>query len=200
MFGGDAHGILDGAPADRRRDTRVMKRVSLTLAAVIATVLAVPTAHAQNNAYLGLAMLNSTYAERGNDHRSTGLVARVGYDLNRYFAVETHFGGSIGQESNVNTGLGRAQITDLYSVFLRLNSHFGNKRVYALGGITYGARELTGPNASVATKNHDSNKSFGFGVEAYENDDISFQLEWVRYFDNRYYRVDAWTLGLVTRF
>ena len=49
-------------------------------------------------------------------------------------------------------------------------------------------------------RNNDSNKSYGLGVEAYENDAISFQLEWVRYFDNRYYRVDAWNLGLVTRF
>jgi hypothetical protein len=34
----------------------------------------------------------------------------------------------------------------------------------------------------------------------YGNEDISFQLEWMRYFDNRNYQVDAWNLGLVTRF
>jgi len=174
-------------------------------AKIILVLLSVVTwlphaAFAQGKAYFGVAMLNSTYKEGGNNHRSTGLVGRLGYDFSKHIAVETHFGGSIGSESNVTAQYGEAQIIDLYSAFLCLNSHFGNKRVYALGGITYGTRELRGPNSSVSVQNNDSNKSFGLGVEAYENDAISFQLEWVRYFDNRYYRVDAWNLGLVTRF
>jgi Outer membrane protein beta-barrel domain len=177
-----------------------MKRVILILSILGFVVLAPPAAVAEDKAYFGVAMFNSTYKAGGNDHRSTGVVGRLGYDLSRHVALETHFGGSIGRESNVNTNYGQAQIIDLYSVFLCLNSHFGNKRVYALGGVTYGTRELKGSNSSAATRNADSNKSFGFGVEAYENDAISFQLEWVRYFDNRYYRVDAWNLGLVTRF
>ena len=155
---------------------------------------------AQGKTYLGLAMLNAAYQEGGDNHRSTGLVGRLGYDFSRHVAVEAHFGGDVGGQSNVSAAIGQARIVDFYSAFLCLNSRFGNKRVYALGGITYGTRELQGANASAATRNNDSNKSFGFGVEAYENDDISFQLEWVRYFDNRYYRVDAWNLGLVTRF
>ena len=145
-------------------------------------------------------MLNSIYKENSNDHHSTGLVGRLGYELDKYLAVETHFGGSIGRQSNVSTSLGQAQITDLYSVFLCINNWIGDKRLYAMGGITYGAREYSGASSTVVTRNNDSNKSFGLGIEAYENDDISFQLEWVRYFDNRYYRVDAWNLGLVTRF
>jgi hypothetical protein len=155
---------------------------------------------AQDKAYFGVAMLNSTYKQGGNNHRSTGLVGRLGYDFSKHIAVETHFGGNIGSESNVSTQYGEAQITDLYSAFLCLNSHFGNKRVYALGGITYGTREIKAPDSTVSTRDDDSNKSYGLGVEAYENDAVSFQLEWVRYFDNRKYRVDAWNLGLVTRF
>ena len=173
-------------------------RVILTLLSIVTWLPQV--AHAQDKAYFGVAMLNSAYKEVGNNHRSTGLVGRLGYDFSKHIAVETHFGGSIGQESNVSTQYGEAQITDFYSAFLCLNSHFGNKRIYALGGITYGTRELRGPNSSASIRNNDSNKSYGLGVEAYENDAISFQLEWVRYFDNRYYRVDAWNLGLVTRF
>ena len=155
---------------------------------------------AQSKAYFGFAMLNSAYKERGDNHRATGLTARLGYDLSRHVAVETHFGGAVGGQSNVSTAIGQARIVDFYSAFLCLNSYFGNKRIYALGGITYGTRELQGPNATAATRNNDSNKSYGVGVEAYENDAVSFQLEWVRYFDNRYYKVDAWNLGLITRF
>jgi hypothetical protein len=177
-----------------------MKKTRIILELLIIVILLPQTVLARDKAYFGVAMLNSTYKQDGNNHRSTGLVGRLGYDFSRYIAVETHFGGNIGQESNVSTLYGEAQITDLYSAFLCLNSHFGNKRVYALGGITYGTRELKGPNSSVSLRDSDSNKSYGLGVEAYENDAISFQLEWVRYFDNRYYRVDAWNLGLVTRF
>ena len=178
----------------------VMRRVDLILPMICVMALAPQTALARDKAYFGLAMLNSTYKVGGNNHRSTGLVGRLGYDLSRHFALETHFGGSVGQESNVNTSYGRAQIVDLYSAFLCLNNWFGNKRVYALAGISYGTWEFKGPDPAVAVRDRDSNKSYGLGVEAYENDDISFQLEWVRYFDNRNYRVDAWNLGLVTRF
>ena len=182
------------------RNGVVMKRVNFILSVMGVIVLLPQLAIAKGEAYFGVAMLNDTYKADGNNHRSTGLLGRLGYDLSRHIAVETHFGGNVGQESNISTNYGRAQFVDLYSVFLCLNSHFGNKRVYALGGITYGTRELKGRNSSAAVRNNDSNKSFGLGVEAYENDDISFQFEWVRYFDNRYYRVDAWNLGLVTRF
>ena len=109
--------------------------------------------------------------------------------MNYVFVVSDGTGGTAERALN-------AAMTQFEST----NSHFGNKRVYALGGITYGTRELTGSNSSVSIRNDDSNKSYGLGVEAYQNDAISFQLEWVRYFDNRYYRVDAWNLGLVTRF
>jgi len=177
-----------------------MKNANL-IRAILGILMLIPhMALAQGKTYFGVAMLNSTYKADGYNHRSTGLVGRLGYDFNRYFAVESHFGGDVGQQSNVSAGIGQARIVDFYSAFLCLNSHFGNKRVYALGGITYGTRELKGPNSSAAIRYNDSNKSFGLGIEAYQNDAISFQLEWVRYFDNRYYRVDAWNLGLVTRF
>jgi hypothetical protein len=178
-----------------------MKTSNFILFILAIITLVVPQgASAQGKIYFGAAMLNSTYKERGDNHRSTGLVGRLGYDLTNHVAVETHFGGDVGGQSNVSTAIGQARIVDFYSAFLCLNSHFGNKRVYALGGITYGTRELGGGNATAATRNNDSNKSFGVGMEAYENNAISFQLEWVRYFDNRYYRVDAWSLGLLTRF
>ena len=178
-------------------DGAVMKKATYISSILSVLALMPHVALAKGDAYFGVAMMNSTYSEAGHDHRSMG---RLGYDINRYVAVETHFGGTVGGESNVSDQYGQAQMIDQYSAFLCFNSHFGNKRLYVLGGVTYGTRELQGPNSSVAVRNNDSNKSFGMGIEAYENDDISFQLEWVRYFDNRYYTVDAWNLGLVTRF
>jgi hypothetical protein len=177
-----------------------MKRTNLILW-VLGIMLLVPQAAlAQDKIYFGAAMLNTNYKTDGNDHHSTGLVGRLGYDISKHFAVETHFGGSIGPESNVSTLYGQAQIIDFYSGFLVLNGHIKKERLYALAGITYGTREVKVTNTSAATRDSDSNKSFGLGIEMYGNEDISFQLEWMRYFDNRNYQVDAWNLGLVTRF
>lgn len=176
-----------------------MKKTQLIIS-ILGLLLSPQVVHAKGETYFGLAMLNSTYAAEGNDHHATGIVGRLGYDFSRHFALETHFGGDVGQESNVSPNFGRARIVDMYSAFLCVNSYFGNKRVYALGGVSRGTRELTAPGSTVATRDSGSTKSYGLGLEAYENDDISFQLEWVRYFDSRFYQVDAWNLGLVTRF
>ena len=159
-----------------------------------------PAAAQDNRYYFGVAMYNPNYETSSANHRSTGVVGRLGYILSKRFAVETHFGGSIGSESNVNPAEGQAQITDFYSAFLRANAQYGFTRAYVLGGITYGKRENVPPNSTVTTKNNDSNKSFGFGVEVSDNDAFKIALEWIRYFDNQYYTVDAWNLGIVTYF
>ena len=159
-----------------------------------------PVAAQDNRYYFGAAMYNPNYETSSANHRSTGVVGRLGYILSKNFAVETHFGGSIGSESNANPAAGQAQITDFYSAFLRANAQFGFSRAYVLGGITYGERENTPPNSTVTIKNSDSNTSFGFGVEVSDNAAFKIALEWIRYFDNQNYTVDAWNLGIVTYF
>lgn len=178
----------------------MMKRANLILSVLGIMALLPQAAFAEDKTYLGVAMLNSIYRIGGNDHRSTGLVGRLGYDMYKYLAVETQFGGDIGSQSNVSSDVGQAQISDFYSAFLRFNSRFGTTRMYALGGITYGTRELGASNSPVTIRSSGSNGSYGLGVEAYGNEAVSFQLEWVRYLGNRNYSVDGWNLGLVTRF
>ena len=178
-----------------------MKRTNLIAFILIAAALVPQTASAQDKAYFGVAMLNSIYRDAAShDHYSNGLVGRLGYDIARYLAVETHFGGSIGTESNVNNANGKGQLTDFYSAFLCLNSHFGNKRIYALGGMSYGTREFSGSASAAATRDSKTGTSYGAGIEAYHNDDISFNLEWVRYFDNSDFAMNAYNLGLLVRF
>ena len=150
--------------------------------------------------YVGGSMFNSVYGEPHHDHRSTGLLGRLGYDLSRRFAVETHIGGAIGPEANANSSVGEAQMDSVYSLFLRLNTYLGRNRLYALGGLSYGTRLLTvGPN-NVQVRNSDSTRSVGLGLELYGNRDISFDFQLIRYFDTRYYTVDAFNVGLLTRF
>ena len=91
-------------------------------------------------------------------------------------------------------------MSDLYSGFLRMNAQFGNKRVYALAGMSYGNALATPPGSLAAIKSNHTNKSFGLGIELHGNDEIGFDLELVRYFDNKAFTVDAFNLGLVTHF
>ena len=176
-----------------------MKKTKLMLWVWVAVLLP-GTVHAENRIYFGVAMLNSVYTNSRYNHRSAGLMGRLGYDFNKRFAVEGHFGGSIGPESNTNTNIGQAQMDSIYSAFLRLNTYIGEQRLYALAGMSYGTQVLRSSGAGMFHKNSDTNRSLGFGLEIFGNQDLSFDFQLIRYFDNRYYTVDAFNLGLVTRF
>lgn len=176
-----------------------------TLAWILIAAAVLPPAAAADEArggrtYFGVSMLNMIYATGGSDHRSTGLVGRLGYDLSRHLAAETHFGGSIGAESNADSAIGRAQMDSFYSLFLRLNGYLGTKRLYGLAGLSYGQRVLKPPGALSTTHSGAVSGSLGAGLEIFGNRDISFDLEVVRYFDRGHYSLSALNLGLLTRF
>lgn len=177
-----------------------MKRARSALLALGAVIVLPLSASAQDKGYFGLSMFSPNYKTNGGNHRSTGLMGRLGYDLNKRFAVEAHFGGSIGSESIVNSNVGQAQMTSVYGGFARANTQFGFSQLYVLGGFVYGTREITQPNSSVSLRDNDSNKAFGFGVTVSDKGTFGVGLEWIRYFDNRYYAVNAWNLGIVNRF
>ena len=177
-----------------------MKIASWALAVLGVTFLPLQPVFAQDKAYFGVAMFNPHYIANSVDHRSTGLMGRLGYELSKHFAMEMHFGGSIGAQTNLSNTVGRAQMDSLYGGFLRVNSHFGFARPYLLAGVTYGTRVLAPAGSSVATRDHESTKSYGLGVEFSDNQKFRVVLELVRYFDNRLYTVDAWNVGFVNHF
>lgn len=149
-------------------------------------------------AYYGVAMFNPNYKTSTNDHRSTGLVGRLGYDISKHFAVEAHVASTIGSEAAVDTAQGEMQMSNLYGAFLRANTQYGLGRIYILGGYAHGTRTVKFPQSSY--EDDDSNKAFGFGAEISDDGMFGIGLEWIKYFDNRYYTVEAWNLGIVSRF
>jgi hypothetical protein len=176
-----------------------------TLAWILMAAAALPPAAAADEAqddrtYFGVSMLNMIYATGGSDHRSTGLVGRFGYDLSRHLAVETHFGGSIGAESNADSAIGRAQMDGLYSLFLRYNGYLGTQRLYGLAGMSYGQRVLKPPGAVRTSHSGTVSGSLGLGLEIFGNRDVSFDFEVIRYFDRAHYSLSALNLGLLARF
>lgn len=175
-----------------------MSIVKLVLRPLLFAALLPLPAAAQDKMYVGLAMFNSHYHESG-DHRSTGLMARAGYTLTSRFSVEGHMGGSIGTESSADFGEFQAQISQLYGLYGRLGtpSRFGT--LYLLGGYTYGQRELTAADGTVSTGNV-SSPSLGAGIQFADEGALGFTFEVIRYFHASDFSVDAWNLGLVTRF
>lgn len=154
---------------------------------------------AQGNAYLGLSMFNPTYKDNTGSHRSTGLMARLGYRLTQHFGVEVQGGGSIGSESGATADRIEAKISSLYGGFVRAEQPFKFGTFYALGGLVQGTRVIKFPSGASFT-NDGSNKAFGAGMELTDDGVLGITLEWIRYLDNPYYTVDAWNLGVVTHF
>lgn len=175
---------------------KIMNCLILTAAMMAALPHA---ASARGNAYLGLAMFNPTYKSDDGDHRSTGLMARFGYRFAPHLAVEAHGGGSIGSESGATPDDVQAQMSSLYGAFVRADTPFKYGTFYALGGYMHGTRVIKYPSGASFTDD-DSNKAFGVGMELTDDGGLGFALEFIRYFGNQYYTLDAWNLGVVTHF
>ncbi len=152
----------------------------------------------KKKAYYGVAMFNPNYKTTAKDHRSTGLLGRLGYDISKHLAVEAHVAATIGGESVVDKTQGEMQMSNLYGAFLRANTQFSMGRIYLLGGYVHGTRVIKSLQNSF--EDDDSNKAFGFGAEITDDGMFGIALDWIQYFDNRNYAVEAWNLGIVSRF
>lgn len=175
-----------------------MNTMKLYLFALVAAALFPALAAAEGGRYLAVGMLNTNYKDGDGDHRSTGLIGRAGYDLDKRLALEVHAGLSIGEQSGADPGTPQAQMSSLLGGFVRLNTRFGFSRAYAMLGYMHGMRvvEQTGSRF----EDDDSSKAFGFGAEVSDDGALSIDLQWMHYFDNRYYSLDAWNLSVLKRF
>lgn len=191
-------GWHDGRHLAANDGGETMKSTKLIcLATAMAALLSSP-AYAQGDRYLALGMLNTNYKDGDGDHRSTGLIGRIGYDLGERLALELHAGASIGDQSGADPGTRQAQMTGLAGGFLRVNTHFGFSRAYAMVGYMHGSRVVEQSGSRL--EDEDSNKAFGFGAEVSDDGALAIDLQWMHYFDNRYYSVDAWNLSILKRF
>lgn len=126
------------------------------------------------------------------------MIGRAGYDLDKRLALEVHAGLSIGEQSGADPGTPQAQMSSLLGGFVRLNTHFGFSRAYAMLGYMHGMRVVKQTGSRF--EDDDSSKAFGFGAEVSDDGVLSIDLQWMHYFDNRYYSVDAWNLSILKRF
>lgn len=172
--------------------------LTLTLAGLSRAASAIDFNVDMKKAYYGVAMFNPTYKTNSSDHRSTGLVGRLGYDISKHFALEAHAATTIGSEAAADPAQGEMQMSNLYGAFLRANTQYGLSRIYILAGYAHGTRTINMSQSGF--EDDDSNKAFGFGAEISDDGMFSLALEWIRYFDNRYYTLEAWNLGIVSRF
>lgn len=160
---------------------------------------------------LGVSSFNHKRLDIGNHlYETNGYVAKLGYSLGQYLAVEGHLGSGMGDKSSYDTAGLRLDTRYVAGIYARVNLPLDKVKLYAMGGYTsvnLGA-ELDGVGTDTETL---SGMGYGFGVELYGNQTTALSLEYMRYLrgetytdavmglDNEFY-VRTISLGIVHHF
>jgi opacity protein-like surface antigen len=145
--------------------------------------------------YFGASAGQLIYKEDGLDTmRPTIIEARLGQDINRYFAVEGRIGGGINRD-NVNGTSTSVQM--LYAAYakgiLPLTPVFS---AYGLAGLAGTQLRHNYPDFNTT----DTGFSYGVGAELKVGNEAALTLEWVRVNDGSnlgyYYTADQVALGV----
>ncbi|HTN32431.1 MAG TPA: porin family protein [Marinobacter sp.] len=152
--------------------------------------------------YVGASFAFVDYSEEGirDDASLTMIAGRLGAKFNKNLSGEIRVGFGVGDDS-VNV-LG----TD---VDVELNTMFG---AYVRGGVEvaksfypyvvlgYTRGEITLSVPGYSRSDSESDVSFGLGADVDINDKLTFNVEYMNYFDKDGAEIDGFSLGLVTRF
>jgi hypothetical protein len=153
----------------------------------------------KGNRYIGVMVSSPQYKEddSNTDFRSAGLLVRGGMEVNKFLAVEGHFG--LFGEDTVNES--SYQIEYLGSIYARGNFPLINNRIrlYALGGVTRFSGKVPGFSSV-----DDTGIGYGLGMELYGDEQNALTLEWLRFavgdIHNVDYTLESASLGFVHRF
>lgn len=150
------------------------------------------------NWYFGLSASSFDFERKGtgsHSYNTHGFVAKIGYDLADYLAVEGRIGA--GNSSDTDAAGLRMEAQRISAVYVRGNLPLEKIKLYVLGG--YGAvstkSELLGTDSRTKEL---KGTSYGLGIELYGNRTTALTAEYVRYVSEQTY-TDA-VLGLDNKF
>jgi len=164
---------------------------SLMLAACLLSTSAMA---AENYAGVQYAMV--TYSESDiPDFNPSALVARVGHNFNKNFAVEGRFGIGIADDSNTISGIPvSVEVDQFISVLAKGSLPLGaGANVYGLIGYTDG--KITANAFGFSSSASESDTSFGLGIE-FGKGDTTGSIEYVNYIDKNDGSLTSINLGV----
>lgn len=151
-----------------------------------------------HSGYVGTQYGEVTYKEDAvpGKFKLSGLVVRIGFDINQYLAVEGRVGGSVKSDSNANMNLDIDHMYGVYAVgTLHLNPQF---EVYGAVGNTRGQASATGGGVSVTSS--DTGLSYGAGIGWNIDDGATLSIEYMSYMKKSNFDAKAITIGLSDSF
>lgn len=159
----------------------------------------------RNRLYLGLNV--GSYQDALDEDDALGGTILVGYDLHKFFAIESRLGlsyDSAEEVSGADTISAKALLSHA-SIYLRGNLRFDNFTLFAVGGYSYVRldyeAEINAPSIGIRTSIDDSDNeddvSYGGGIDLYGNATTALSFQWMRILDKGDEgEIDAWYIGI----
>ena len=188
----------------------MFQRISTALpAALLAVCMAAPAA-AETGLYGGVQYTYFDLSEEGVDDDALfdGLGVRLGYQLSDIVGVELRTGTGLGTDDvDIGTLGFRAEVElDYYAgAYVRAGYPVSETvSAYAIAGFTHAefSSELLGANLTldIDLVDSESDVSYGLGIDVTANEDITLNLEVMRYMDTGDIKIDGASFGMSFRF
>lgn len=151
--------------------------------------------------YFGAQYGNVVYQEIGsNGYDLSSIVLRGGMRLSDHVAVEGRFAFGLGDDINLILGSPvKLELNHLYGVYVMgILPLTDTAEAYGIVGYTDGELTATGPGGTVVIGDDDI--SFGIGGQVEVANDVKVTFEYMQYFNEATYDVEAITVGVVKLF
>lgn len=151
--------------------------------------------------YWGAAYTSGEYEYEGIGGTDiTGAQLLIGSQILPFLSIEGRAGSSLQTSTKISNVEVKTQVQYWASAFARLSANFDRVRPYALLGYTTGRAKASVPSLGLEDSDTDQDFSYGVGIELYADQRTAAFVEWVQYFETDLYTIDAWALGMSTRF
>lgn len=169
---------------------------SISKFALFSIAMVAASAHAQG-LYAGADLSQIQYKESAVDLKTVAVLAKVGYQVNQYLAVEGRLGTGVASDSFNDSGTKVKIETDtLYGVYAKgMLPLADNFSVYALAGYTHGKLS----NSAMGSTS-DSGGSYGAGAQLALTKQLALNLEWAHLYKGDGYKTRALTVGAAYNF
>jgi hypothetical protein len=159
----------------------------------------------RNKLYLGLNA--GSYQDALDDGDALGGTFQIGYDLHKFFAIESHVGLSYDSAEEVSgaDSISTKVLLSHASIYLRGNLRFDSFTLFAVGGYSYVRldfeSEINAPSLGIVESIDDSEDfddvSYGGGIDLYGNATTALSFKWMRVIDlGDEGEQDAWYIGV----